>query len=424
VSDCFHGFGEDSDSLSRFGWRWTDCFIGTEDHWGKTTYLPTAESGTDITAQQVVDDLATLLTSGRLSTENREVLKQAYDFTIDQGKGPIEAAINVQQLIVTSPEFHTTQTPTFSGENRTTPQSQPATGKPYKAIIYLMLSGGADSFNMLVPFECTGTNEDGVKVSDQYLEHRGSVAFDAAANEFDLRIAASGQPCTEFAMHDELQYVQSLYNAGHMSWVANVGVVNQNGMNKNNFNTKTKTDLFAHNAMQDETKKVDPYNDYTGTGVLGRTKDVLQLKGHVINSLSIDGSSVAVEGVPGKSPATIVVPRNGADVFAERSAGDKSYRPQDEYYLPIEDLASQMNQGVNQDSGFFADLFSQEFIRGITDSERLSVDLSDDVSPLNEALWGSEPSDDEALWDSLRTVAKLIKTHQTRNTDRDVFYGM
>jgi hypothetical protein len=111
-----------------------------------------------------------------------------------------------------------------------------------------MLAGGADSYNMLVPDVCSGKNAENILVSDQYRIHRGSMAFDRST-EFGVTIPATGQPCSQFALHDELDFIKELYDASQMLWVANSGVVNQNGMTKSNMYSKTKTQLFAHNAM-------------------------------------------------------------------------------------------------------------------------------------------------------------------------------
>ena len=199
------------------------------------------------TAEEIVDDLATLLTSGRLSDANRQLMTEAYNYTLSLKDDPYEAMVNVQQLMIASPEFQTTNTPSLTGEDRPLPNKPQSSGKPYKAVIYLMLSGGADSYNMLVPNICSGTNADGVPVSEQYITHRGVMAFNRTEGEFNLTISASSeQPCSSFAVHDELEFVKELYDDKDLLWIANAGVVNQNGMTKNNFNAKTKTQLFAH----------------------------------------------------------------------------------------------------------------------------------------------------------------------------------
>ena len=66
-----------------------------------------------------------------------------------------------------------------------------------------------------------------------------------------------------------------------------IGVLSQ-PVNKENYYVLTNTQLFAHNHMQRETKRIDPYESASGTGVLGRMSDVLTGKGHNVGSFSID----------------------------------------------------------------------------------------------------------------------------------------
>lgn len=109
----------------------------------------------DAHAESVVKELSTILTSGRLSDDNKAVIKAAYlaklsDTTLSDPSG---AALRVaQQLIITSPEFHTTNTVRSAGAVREQPTPPQASGAPYKAIVYVMFGGGCDSYNMLVPY--------------------------------------------------------------------------------------------------------------------------------------------------------------------------------------------------------------------------------------------------------------------------------
>jgi hypothetical protein len=232
--ECFGGGGRHQ--VNKFSWEHTYCRIGESNYWGINTYSPSDQA----TAEEIVDELANLLTSGRLTEHNRDVLLEAYSYTMAQGKGSYEAMINVQQLLTATPEFQSNNSPIFTGLPRTLPSSPPASGNSYKAIIYVMLSGGADSYSMLVPDVCTGTNSANMTVDQQYLMHRGAMAFDRASGEFDITITATGQPCSQFALHDELDFVKELYDANDMLWVANSGVVNRNGMTASDFNQKTK----------------------------------------------------------------------------------------------------------------------------------------------------------------------------------------
>jgi uncharacterized protein (DUF1501 family) len=186
-------------------------------------------------------------------------------------------------------------------------------------------------------------------------------------------------------------------------------------MTKSNFNELTRTQLFAHNAMQHETARVDPLDQNPGTGVLGRAKDALTRKGHVVNSFSVDTTSVAVEGDSGTgAPATSIISRNGSQLFASR--------PQSEMSFPIEEFARQLNQEVDEFSGHFADLWSHHFVRGV-DEARTFQPFFDGATLAS--LWdttGYSNSAEQEHWEKWRTISKLIKSRTLRNVDRDIFF--
>ena len=99
----------------------------------------------------VVDRLATLLTAGRLGNEAKAIVVDAFDAAGSAEDGLIMA----QQLILTTGEFHTTNIVKSTAQVREDVAFPKSTGKPYRAVIYLMLSGGCDSFNMLTPYTCS-----------------------------------------------------------------------------------------------------------------------------------------------------------------------------------------------------------------------------------------------------------------------------
>lgn len=226
ANKCYGGFGDVQNKKCKIG-------VSTRSA-GNTSYDP-ERNGVE-TATELVNDLSTLLTSGRLDKSKREIIKEAFEETITRGKSLKEAMINAQQLVVASPEFHATNLGYTIGQKRSSPVlSQPSnipSNIGYKAVVFVTLLGGYDSFNVLVPKECEVTNTEGKTVRDQYLEQRGSVAFNEADGEFDLDINAtdSNQPCSRFAIHDELQIVKDLYDAGDLAFFANAGVINNAGV--------------------------------------------------------------------------------------------------------------------------------------------------------------------------------------------------
>merc|ERR1712226_1378368 len=119
------------------------------------------------------------------------------------------AMIKAQQLIATTAEFHTTATTSTSGQPRpkrgvaSTPSN-----RPYKAIVVVMLRGGADTYNMIVPEVCKGKNKVGQTVREQYDAERGIIGF--TENDRTLIIDVDGQPCEKFAIHKRLSFFMNM----------------------------------------------------------------------------------------------------------------------------------------------------------------------------------------------------------------------
>ncbi len=83
----------------------------------------------------------------------------------------------------------------------------------YKALVCIMQSGGNDSYNMLVP------NED-----DSYLNYK-SLRGSLAINQEELLNITPSNLNVEYGLHPSLTNLQSMFNAGNASFVANVGTL-------------------------------------------------------------------------------------------------------------------------------------------------------------------------------------------------------
>ena len=81
-----------------------------------------------------------------------------------------------------------------------------------------MLSGGADSYNMLVPLsECRD-----IDLWEEYKHERRNMAEDRA-NLLEINASASNQPCATFGIHKSLEAIHQMYQDGDALWVANMG---------------------------------------------------------------------------------------------------------------------------------------------------------------------------------------------------------
>jgi uncharacterized protein (DUF1501 family) len=349
----------------------------------------------------VVDELATLMTAGRLSLENRKIIQDVYARETNSSLG----LINAQQLIATSPEFHVTNIVRKTGRARPTPKQAIPSAKPYKAVVYIMLEGGFDSFNMLVPHTCALTNAAGNTLLEQYYEERTSLGLNDT--ERSRVINATGQPCDQFVVHPDLEIVEKLYKGGDLAFFANAGVINR-PMTKDTYNEVTRTQLFAHNSMQEEAQAIDPYYGVPGTGVLGRMCDILTEKGFTTQPMTIEGSSAATLGSPGKSPGVLAVSSAGATVF--------NPRPRNELKSGFDPLVSmeQLNAETNLHSSVFGETWSSRLLTAVIENRQLSQSLS------SYTLKRPFGTDDYSK--RLGTVARLIATHKSRGSDREVLF--
>ena len=151
-------------------------------------------------ANAVVDRLATLLTAGRLEAKSREIIVHAFNEAGSANDGLRLA----QELILTSAEYHTTSITKTTTQLRNEFNFPPSTGKSYRAVIYLMLSGGCDSFNLITPHTCSNglfesylgklksaKNQDKLLSIFQHLEsfdHFYSISFiQTCANKLPLQ---------------------------------------------------------------------------------------------------------------------------------------------------------------------------------------------------------------------------------------------
>ena len=117
---------------------------------GVLAYAPEAT-----TVDALIDELSLMLTAGRLGDTNRAIVKGAIE-PYFAGNRPKAIRI-AQQLITSSPEFHTTGLARKGDKERVITGYTQSPKHDYKAIVYLFMVGGCDSFNMLVPLSGCST---------------------------------------------------------------------------------------------------------------------------------------------------------------------------------------------------------------------------------------------------------------------------
>ena len=145
---------------------------------------------------------------------------------------PDSAMRLAQTLLISSAEFHTTAVNARSTIVRNAPPSVQTQNRPYKAIVVVFMSGGVDSWNMLMPHSgCKNPEGNPFDLFNEYSTQRGA----AAMRQADMKQitspnnhAQNTQPCTTFGVNPGLTKIQELYNAGDANFIANVGTLVSN----------------------------------------------------------------------------------------------------------------------------------------------------------------------------------------------------
>lgn len=147
----------------------------------------------------------------------------------------------------------------------------------YKALVCILLSGGADSYNMLIPM---GVNAGGDNGFNEYKAIRTDLSVlnpIALTNPQCAGFRSFACNYGAFGVHPQMSGVRDLFNSGKLSFISNVGTLVEPIMNKTQFDSgqkKLPLGLYSHSdqIMQWQTS-VPQSRDALGFG--GRMADLL-----------------------------------------------------------------------------------------------------------------------------------------------------
>lgn len=189
----------------------------------------------------------------------------------------------------------------------------PTSGE-YRAVVCLFLSGGCDSFNVLVPRETSA-----------YAQYQATRSDLALAPGSLIDIHPTGQ--STYAVHGGMPEVAALFEAGHAAFIANVGTLIEPVQNRSQITALTKKlplGLYSHSDQIEQWQTSLP-NQRSGIGWAGRTADLLQglnANQKVPMNISLDGSNVWQTG---HSVAEYAITTDGAVALDNYSAGWQQY---------------------------------------------------------------------------------------------------
>lgn len=277
----------------------------------------------------------------------------------------------------------------------------------YKAMVCILLSGGNDSFNMLVPTE---DSEYAI-----YKASRENLALNKGVDPAELLDLDYSDQGRTFAVHGKMPQTRDLFNDGTLSFLCNVGTLIEPIKNKSEYSSglkKLPLGLYSHSDQVTQWQTSVPQSRFD-VGVAGRMADLLQDMNQIPEiSLNISFS--------GNNRFQLGNNTNGLSIY--RRATDKNVAFKDfSSWLwhtgYISDLKENTIKGIvdqtynNIFQKTYADLASQSI-----ESGKILSDAFARISPLQTQF------SDHYLSESLKKVIEMISIRKHTGSNRQIFF--
>jgi len=280
----------------------------------------------------------------------------------------------------------------------------------YKALVYIFLAGGNDSYNMIAP------QGSGI-LRDRYESGRRNIAH-PVAQMHNLTLAEDpqiygGESYNEFGMHPDCGDLANIFNSGELSVVCNVGSLVM-PTSRQQYLDKTVTlppQLFSH-ADQQKQFQSEPLNPFRfGWG--GRMAELLSdynSAGLVSPLMSVSGlNSFQVTRDSVINP--YVMSKNGVVALRDFN-GDK------------QSMVEAYMAAVSSSSHLMEQKYAESFVsaKEAVEIVNASFDLAAGTGVDYDAIFEATGASDTQIGKRLKTVAKMIAGRAATGNDRPVYF--
>ena len=269
-------------------------------------------------------------------------------------------------------------------------------GGDYKALVCLLLSGGADSHNMLLPRNGSAYNH--------YVNTRGNLAIPQSAIQNINYTDANG---VAYGVHPAMQEVAQLFNAGNLGFVANVGTLVE-PVNKTEYlsgDKKLPLGLFSHSDQIKHWQTGRP-SERSRYGWGGRMADLFAAQngndGMSMN-ISLNGVNQFQQGQFTSEYAISSNERFGINAYGRNF----HYHPQ--RTTAIDNMMDQQ----------YADIFEQSYVNTLGSSIENGIKMEEalEASPSFNNIFSDTPTSRR-----FRTVARVIAARERLGVSRQTFF--
>ncbi len=274
----------------------------------------------------------------------------------------------------------------------------------YKAMVCILLAGGADSFNMLVP-------QESAEFAD-YQAVRGSLAL--GTNDL-LAVNPSNTPGRSFGIHNGMTSVKNLFDAGNLSFLSNIGTLVEPIMDVDDLYSGSKQiplGLYSH-ADQIMQWQTSVPQSRTAVGVGGRMADMLK------DMCGIDGVSmnISLDGKNRFQAGNTVIEYSIANNATPENLG---FEAPPEWWPNRGYLSQSRNQVVNN---MVEDVYSNIFQDTYSSLTRQTVESID----LFKSALSKKPDipvafSEARLSQDMRMMAEIISVQQHLGNNRQIFF--
>lgn len=222
------------------------------------------------TSEATIDGLNLLLTGGRLEAKSRALIMTAYADTIN-ATGASDRALQVaQEMVMATAEFGATNDNAQRPMPRAPLPEVPVQNRRYKALIFLYLKGGADTFNMLMPHSHCRNASGSHDLYGEYVSTRTVLAI-ARNSLLPLDASTSNQTCRILGLHPALPFLKRAYDGGEAAFFANVGALVEpvTSAQVAAKSARLPLSLFAHNVQTMAAQTIHAQNKNAPAGILG-----------------------------------------------------------------------------------------------------------------------------------------------------------
>ena len=277
----------------------------------------------------------------------------------------------------------------------------------YKAMVCILLAGGCDTFNVLVPRESSEYQD--------YLDTRGDLALDTNNDPtalLDLNYNNNGRT---FAVHGGMPNVRTMFDNGDLAFLSNIGTLIEPIIDANDYfngNHQIPLGLYSHSDQIMQWQTSVPQSR-SAVGVGGRIADMI----HDMNTIDNISMNISLAGKNRFQAGNTIIEFSIDNSTTEANIGfDRfpSWWSNSGFLNATKDSA--INSMVNQNyANIFQETFGNLGSQTIESSEILKTALAN-VIPLSTTFSSSNISQD------LKKIAEVMSVRSHLGMSRQIFF--